>query len=212
MSEFDRQKWDDKYAGWADDAPREPSAVLVGLDRHLPRRGRALDVAGGAGRNAIWLARRGLEVTIADVSRVGLTIARQRGAEAGVKLTMLETDLAAAEFPAGPWDLIVSVCYLWRPLFAAYPTALAEGGTLVVVQPTQKNLERHDKPPAGFLLKEGELPGLVAPLEIVHYEESWLADDRHDAVIVARKASLAGGKPASGELAMDHPLRRSGGC
>jgi SAM-dependent methyltransferase len=187
MSDFDRDKWNGKYAQWADDVPREPSAVLVGLAEHLPSRGRALDVAGGAGRNAIWLARRSLDVTIADVSRVGLDLARQRAVEAGVKLTLLETDLAAAPFPPGPWDLIVSVCYLWRPLFASYPAALAPGGTLIVIQPTKKNLERHDKPPADFLLEDGELPRLVAGLSIVHYEEGWLADDRHDAVIVARK-------------------------
>ncbi len=198
MSDFDRQKWNEKYAGWAQDAPREPSAVLVGLDEHLPRRGRALDVAGGAGRHGIWLAQRGLDVTIADVSRVGLAIASQRATQAGVTLTTLETDLQAAPFPPGPWDLIVSVCYLWRPLFAVYLAALAPGGTLAIVQPTQRNLERYDKPPAGFLLDEGELPRLVSGLEIMHYEEGWLADDRHDAVIVARRR--VGIPPASSKV------------
>jgi SAM-dependent methyltransferase len=187
MSDFDREKWNGKYAAWADDAPREPSAVLASLDQHLPTRGRALDVAGGAGRNAIWLAQRGLDVTIADVSPTGLEIARRRAAEAGVKLTLVETDLAAAAIPQGPWDLILSVCYLWRPLYTAYPAALAPGGTLVVIQPTKKNLERHDKPPADFLLDEGELPRLITGLAIVHYAEGWLADDRHDAVLAARK-------------------------
>jgi tellurite methyltransferase len=99
----------------------------------------------------------------------------------------LETDLELEPFPAGPWDLIVSVCYLLRPLFAVYPRFLAPGGILAVVQPTKKNLERHDKPPADFLLDDGELPRLVSGLEVVHYEEGWLADGRHDAVIVARR-------------------------
>ena len=67
MSQADRQKWNDKYAAGFP-MPREPAAVLVGLDRFLPRRGRALDVAGGAGRHGIWLAQRGLDVTIADIS------------------------------------------------------------------------------------------------------------------------------------------------
>ena len=185
MSDFDRQKWNAKYAD-ASFAPREPSAGLVALDRFLPRRGRALEVAGGAGRHSIWLARRGLDVTIADISTVGLAQARQRAAEAGVTLRTLETDLQESPFPPSPWDLIVSVCFLWRPIYAAYPAALAPGGVLVVIQPTKKNLERHDKPPADFLLEEGELPRLVQGLEIVHYEEGWLADERHDAVLVAR--------------------------
>jgi hypothetical protein len=186
MSDFDRQKWNAKYAD-ADFAPREPSVGLVRLDRFLPRRGRALEVAGGAGRHAIWLAGRGLDVTIADISAVGLAQARERAAAAGLAIRTLEIDLQEDPFPAGPWDLIVSVCFLWRPIYAAYPAALAPGGLLVVIQPTKKNLQRHDKPPADFLLDDGELPRLVQGLEIVHFEEGWLGDDRHDAVLVARK-------------------------
>ena len=48
MPEFDRTKWDAKYAD-PDFAPREPSAVLMALDNFLPKQGRAIDVAGGAG-------------------------------------------------------------------------------------------------------------------------------------------------------------------
>jgi SAM-dependent methyltransferase len=186
MSHQDREKWNAKYtAGFP--MPREPAAVLVGIDRFLPQRGRALDVAGGAGRHAIWLARRGLDVTIADISAPGLARARDDAAAAGISIRTIETDLEIDPFPAGPWDLIVSVCYLQRALFAAIPAALAPGGTLAVVQPTRRNLERHDKPPAEFLLAEGELRRLAGALEVVHYEEGWLADGRHDAVLVACK-------------------------
>jgi tellurite methyltransferase len=186
MSDFDRHKWNAKYtAGFA--AEREPSQVLVGLEQFLPKQGRALEIASGAARNGIWLARRGLDVTVADISAVGLAVARERAAEAGVTLTTLESDLQDQPFPAGPWDLILSVCYLWRPLFARYPAVLAPGGLLVVIQPTKTNLTRHNKPPADFLLDDGELPRLVTGLEILHYAEGWQADDRHDAVIVARQ-------------------------
>lgn len=186
MSQEDREKCNAKYeAGFP--MPREPAAVLVGLDRWIPRRGRALDIAGGAGRHGIWLAQRGLDVTIADISVPGLARARDDAAAAGICISTLETDLELDPFPAGPWNLIVSVCFLERSLFAAYPAALAPGGTLVVVQPTRKNLERHDKPPADFLLEEGELRRLAGGLVVVHYEEGWLADGRHDAVLVAHK-------------------------
>jgi tellurite methyltransferase len=186
MPEFDRTKWDAKYAD-PDFAPREPSAVLMALEEFLPKQGRAIDVAGGAGRNAIWLAQRGLDVTIADVSAVGLEQAGQRAAQAGVMIRTLCTDLEEKTFPAGPWDLIVSCRYLQRPLFKIYPQVLAPGGTLIVIQPTKTNLERHAKPPADFLLDDGELPGLIFGLKIIHFEEGWLADGRHEAVVVARK-------------------------
>jgi SAM-dependent methyltransferase len=185
MSDFDRQKWNAKYA--AEEAPREPSHGLVALDRYHPRSGRALDVACGAARHGIWLAQRGLDVTVADISAVALKLALERAAERGVTIAPLEIDLEQEPFPAGPWNLIVSVCYLQRSIFASYPAALAPGGSLVVIQPTKRNLERHAKPPRDFLLEEGELPRLIQGLEIVHFEEGWSADDRHDAVVVARK-------------------------
>jgi len=186
MSAADREKWDAKYAA-AEAAPHEPSAVLKGLTNFLPARGKALDVAGGAGRNAIWPARRGLRVTIADISAVGLALAQERAAATGVIVETLEIDLEHGRLQAGVFEVIMSVCYLCRPLFAEFPRLLAPGGTLIVIQPTKRNLERNDKPPAAYLLEEGELPRLASGLEILHYEEGWLADGRHDAVLVARK-------------------------
>ena len=197
MSLFDQEKWDAKYAA-ADAVPGEPSAVLRSLDALLPRSGRALDVAGGAGRNAIWLAQRGLDVTLADVSHRGLSLAAARAKEAGVSFTPLRTDLQDGPFPAGPWDLILSACYLWRPLYAVYPQVLSPGGLLVVIQPTTTNLERHPKPPADYLLGDGELPDLVRGMEVVYYREGWQEDGRHDAVVVVRKGSrgvFAGNDP-----------------
>ena len=84
-------------------------------------------------------------------------------------------------------DVILSVQFLWRPLFEVFAQELAVGGKLVVVQPTRSNLQRHEKPPAPFLLDDGELPTLVAGLSVEHYEEGWLADGQHEAVIVARR-------------------------
>lgn len=196
MSAFDREKWDAKYAeiaaGAAGDANhglQTPSAVLVSLEKWLPRQGKALDVAGGVGRHAIWLAQHGLDVTLADVSTRGLELAAERAAQAGVHVRQLQLDLEEAPFPAGPWDVVLSVCYLHRPLFTAMQQTLAPGGRLIVIQPTTTNLERHDKPPAPFLLQPGELPSLVPELNVLHFAEGWFADGRHDAVLVAERSS-----------------------
>jgi len=186
MPDTDRLKWDAKY-GRPDTAPSQPSLLLVQLDDLVPRTGKALDVAGGAGRNAIWLAQLGLDVTLVDISEVGLEIARRRAADARVSLNTVAADIELEPLPAGPWDLIVSVHYLWRPLFAVFPGILKPGGILVFTQPTITNLQRHDKPPAEYLLDDGELPRLVGELEIVHYEEGWLAEGRHEALLVARR-------------------------
>src|SRR5687767_9175300 len=138
MSNADRDKWNAKYAAIAA-APREPSAAFLALEKHLPRTGRAIDIAGGGGRHGIWLARRGLDVTVADISPVGLGIAKQRAVELDLSIQTLEIDLQQSPFPAGPWSLIVSVCYLWRPLFDVFPNVLSSDGILAVVQPTKRN-------------------------------------------------------------------------
>ncbi|MEK6247068.1 MAG: class I SAM-dependent methyltransferase [Planctomycetales bacterium] len=186
MPDEDRKKWNSKYSQ-QDAVSSAPSTLLVQLDDLLPRLGKTLDVAGGAGRHAVWLAQRGLDVTLADVSQAGLDIAKERAIAADVKVDALLVDLESESFPAGPWDLIVSIHYLWRPLFQVFPAVLAPGGMLVFSQPTQSNLQRYKKPSARFLLRDEELPKLVQGLEIVHYEEGWLVEGRHEALLVARR-------------------------
>ncbi|MCO6456651.1 MAG: class I SAM-dependent methyltransferase, partial [Pirellulaceae bacterium] len=140
---------------------------------------------------------------LCDISPVALELAERRARAAGLPLRTCECDLelacdptyrqdtAGATLPAGPWDLILSVLYLHRPLLPMLVGQLAAGGTLVVIQPTRTNLERRAKPPAEYLLEDGELPRLAEGLEVLHYEEGWLADGRHDAVLVARKPPAA---------------------
>jgi tellurite methyltransferase len=189
MSDADRAKWDERYRSKGPESS-EPLSFLTSLV--LPAPGRALDVAGGAGRNALWLARRGWAVTIVDVSAEGLGLAR--AAAGDLPLELVCADLERDPLPPGPFDLIVSSYFLRRELFAAFSAVLAPGGLLVYVQPTRSNLQRHARPPAGFLLEDGELPSLVRGLEIVRYEEGWFGEGdeaRHEARLIARKVSRA---------------------
>jgi SAM-dependent methyltransferase len=186
MSRDDRIRWDAKYRE-ASARPRRPSPFLVSVADILPPGGRALDVAGGAGANAVWLAGRGWDVTLADISPVGLSAAREHAQRAGVVLRTLEIDLEQDAFPSGPWDLIVCVHFLWRPLFATIPGELAPGGVLVAVHPTRSNLSRHESPGPRHLLEDGELPGLVSGLELLKYEEGWTEEGQHDARLAARR-------------------------
>lgn len=185
MAEGDRERWNERYR---EDAARpEPSPFLVALDPMLPRCGRALDVAGGSGRHALWLARRGLEVTLADVSDVALAHAARAARAEGLALATVPVDLEAAPLPTGPWDVIVCTYFLHRPLFGAFPTALAPGGLLVFAHATRSNLARHPRPGPAHLLEDGELPALVRGLEVVRLDEGWLESGRHEARVVARR-------------------------
>lgn len=166
-----------------------PSSFLLDTLIRLPMSGRCLDVAGGSGRNAAALAAHGFDVTIADFSPEGLAIAKQEIAELGFSVRTLVHDVEQDGLPAGPWDLIVNIHFIHRPLFAAFAGALAPGGHLLVEHQTRSNLERHERPSGHWLLDDGELPGLVEGLEILHSEEDWGADDRHEARLLARKAN-----------------------
>lgn len=186
MSDAERTKWNAKYA--AEGALREPSRLVLDLDDLLPRLGKALDLAGGGGRHAVWLAQRGLDVTLADISEEGLAIARAAATKAGVPLKTIAADFEADPLPDGPWDLILSFHYLHRPLFKAVPNALAPGGIFVFIHPTRKNLERHPKPGPNFLLEDGEIQDLARGFfEIIRCEEGWLAEGRHEAILVAQR-------------------------
>ncbi len=186
MSEEDRRKWNTRYREQG--ARLEPSGFLRSVAEQLPSTGRALDVAGGAGHDALWLARRGLDVTLVDVSDVALDRAAEAARESGVALRVQRLDLEVEPLPRGPFEVVLCLNYLWRPLFAAFPEVLAPGGLLVFAQPTRSNLQRNPHPSARFLLEDGELPRLLQDLEVVSYTEAWTGEGRHEARLVARSA------------------------
>jgi SAM-dependent methyltransferase len=185
MSAPDRERWDQRYRERGR-STTEPSQFLTSLKNTLPRHGRALDFGGGAGRHGIWLARRGLDVTVADISEVGLGLAREDAARAGVTIATVEADLETT-MPEGPWQLIVDFHFLVREQIGAMCRALAPGGMLVFCHPTVINLERHEHPSRRFLLDERELSDLIEGVDIVSYEEDWSAAGRHEARLVARR-------------------------
>ena len=102
MSQADFERWEARYA-----QPGPAQAVdpfLIDIDNDLPTRGRALDVAGGAGRHALFLAARGLDVTLVDISPTGLDLAVRRARDAGVALGTQALDLETETLPGGPFN------------------------------------------------------------------------------------------------------------
>jgi len=154
----------------------------------LPTPGKALDLAGGAGRHSIWLARSGWDVTLLDASESALEVASTRAREAGVAIAVEHADLTVDIPPDGPWDLILIIHYLQRSLFPLAVDRLADDGLIAFSIATVRNLERRERPPRHFLLEEGEAPTLVEGLEILFYEEGWSSEDRHEARLVARNS------------------------
>ena len=135
---MEREDWDRRHSEAA--GPLfgvEPNRFLVAeVEGLVP--GRALDLACGAGRNAVWLAQRGWRVTGVDFSDVAIAIAGRLAADRGVEVAWVAADLGEWEPPDGAFDLVV-VLYLHvpgeerRPIMRRAAAALAPGGTIVVV-------------------------------------------------------------------------------
>jgi tellurite methyltransferase len=200
MSAEERLKWDRKHAARGF-SPPAPSDLLTAHRSDLPQahaEARAIDIAGGSGRHALWLAEYGFTVTLIDISETALQIARDEAAVRGLDLSTICADLETAPFPTGPWQVILCFHYLHRPLIAEFTTKLAPNGVVVFVQPTVRNLERHSRPSRRFLLDEGELLQLANEngLEPLVYEEVWSAAGRHEALLIASQD--LSGSPAQG--------------
>lgn len=197
MAYDDKTVWNRKYA----EAPEkwlEPDPFLIRSYQQFLRDvppGSALDLAGGAGRHAIWLATRGWRVTIIDVSDVGLELARKNASKVlGPKVARERVAAHLADFndtsdlDGELYELILVFRYLNRALFPALIRALKPGGTLIYTTYTtaQKNFEKGPRDER-FLLQPGELRHAFAALELLHYEEK--SQGQGSAELVARKSS-----------------------
>ena len=141
---MDAQHWNERYATAEYVWKADPNVFLVQEVEGLSP-GRALDLACGEGRNAVWLAEQGWTVTGVDFSDVGLDKGRRMAAERGVEVDWVCADATAWTAPEPTYDLVV-VFYLQLPAddrgraLAAAGHALAPGGTLLVVAHDRRNL------------------------------------------------------------------------
>lgn len=185
MSDSEREHWDERYRTEGVRST-EPAAFLIEVAPHLPPQSTILDVGGGSGRNAIWLARHGHDVTIADISASGLALAEEAAKVNGVELRTILMDFDAEPMPEGPWDVIVNFHFIKRHLFPVFQSALRSGGLLVFCRATLRNLERNERPPKPFLLAEGEGWDLLSGFELVIAREGWSVEGRYEFEALAK--------------------------
>jgi tellurite methyltransferase len=178
MSADDQARWNEKYRHGSHSWETPDDFLSDAYERFLAGTtpGRALDVAGGAGRHSLWLAQRGWQVDLLDVSDVGAAMAREKADAAGVTIHTEVLDLgeaAGVDLGFQQYDLIVIFFYLRRRLFPAISSALKPGGCLVYKTYTIAQLQ-FDKGPrdAEFLLDPDELRQAFSQMEILHYREA----------------------------------------
>jgi SAM-dependent methyltransferase len=183
VAEQDRARWNDRYAREPPDFT--PAASLLALGPRLrPGRpnARALDLACGTGRNAIYLAELGYSVDAWDISDVGLELLQSeldRRARAGRALAVAprRVDLDAARvdgslaLPVAAYDLLLDYYFLDHALFPAMAAALRPGGLLLVETFFDSERGRERMPNPAYRLAPGELLRAFTELEVVEYLE-----------------------------------------
>ncbi len=182
--------WNERYRlreHPAEDLDAAPTPVVTTTAAKLGG-GKALDLACGAGRNALWLAEHGWEVTAVDGTHAAIEILRSRAVERGLKINTVVADLEKDEFEIEPsrWDLVAICYYLQRNLFEPAKRGVAPGGILIsIVHMTEPGEE--DSP---HRLRPGQLEQYFAGWEILHRHEGKANDSAHRravAEIVARR-------------------------
>lgn len=193
MAIQDREKWDRQHA--VRDNEQQPSGFLreifeAGAWQIGP--GRALDIATGKGRNAIFLAAQGFAVGAIDISPVALAEARSRAEEKGLAISWQQADLEKIELPENSYDLIVNFNYLQRTLVPQLKAALKVGGhvifeTYLIDQQTIGHPTNPD-----YLLRHNELLDLFGGFRVLYFREGRFEDNGEDAFragLLARKLS-----------------------
>lgn len=203
MSQYDREKWNAKYAPDEYVMGESIKPFLRLVETSIPHSGRSLDLACGEGQNAVWLARRGMEVTAVDISARGLEklngLARKRGVEG--RVAMIEHDLdgglpqpggASNLFTAGgtptslkgPFNLVTCIHFYTPKGIAQARELLAPGGLLVV-----ETLLKAGENPSKFGAEPGEVLTFAGGLHVHYYREGF-ATGRPTARLIAQRAPL----------------------
>jgi tellurite methyltransferase len=191
--EFDanqREAWNRRYSEnpslYFEPDPFLMKAYEQYIQPIFPKAGVALDVAGGLGRHALWMAELRWKVTVVDISEVAFQKAQQKSEERGVEIDFLVRDLNTWSPDRKQYDLVLVFYYLQRDLFSYLEASLKPGGLLIYKTYTGEQLQYESGPknPA-HLLKQNELLHAFPGLRTLFYRES--VSEKAVAELVAMK-------------------------
>jgi tellurite methyltransferase len=170
--ESDQRRWDKRFEKKGFALGKEPNPFLKKHIHFLPG-GKALDIATGEGRNAVFLAQHGFEVEAVDISGKGLRKAQQLAREKGVKINTFAVDLDRFQIEEERYDLIANFYFLKRRLIPKIRKGLKGGGKVIF----ETYILEHRKLGTGgpkqakYFLKPNELIRFFKNFRILFYRE-----------------------------------------
>ena len=186
---MENETWNKKYGGEEYALGIEPVEFLV---EHIERlqKGRALDIAMGEGRNAVYLAKAGYEVDGVEFSDEGIKKALAFAKKNNVIINAIKADLEKHEYriEKEKYDLISCFYYLQRDLFSEIKEGLKKGGMVIYQTFTTDNLkyQPHPRNP-DHVLQPNELFRYFIDLRIIFYRECVLNNETAVASIIVQK-------------------------
>ncbi len=190
VSDSDNKKWDKLFKGEEFTLGTDPSPYLaenIEFIKSLVPGRKALDIACGEGRNSIFLAREGFDVTGLDISDSGLEKASKWTEREKLQIDFRIQNLEVYEFTE-TYDLIINFNFLLRDLIPKEVAALRPGGVIVfdsiLDSPFVRTTHRKD-----FLLRPGELYSIFSAFPgRIYFPEERLHDSNPTAKLIFQKA------------------------
>ena len=168
----DQKRWNNRFGRKEFAFGKEPNPFLKKHIRLLPK-GKALDIASGEGRNAVFLAQHGFEVDAVDISEKGLKKAQKLAREKGVKINTFLVDLDQYQIEKERYDLIANFYFLKRRLIPRIKKGLKKGGKVIfeTYLLEHRTLGTGGPKQAKYFLKPNELLRLFKDFRILFYRE-----------------------------------------
>ena len=170
--ETDQKRWDERFKEEGFALGKKANPFLKKHIALLPK-GKALDIATGEGRNAVFLAQNGFNVDAVDISKVGLKKSKELAKEMGVKIHTFYSDLNTYQIKPEQYDLIINFYFLKRSLIPKIKKGLKKGGKVIfetyILE--HRNLATRGPKQAKYFLKPNELLSLFNGFRILRYRE-----------------------------------------
>ena len=175
-----RSNWDLKYEQGLPSLEQPDPFFLSAFDQFVassfPNGGTVLDLAGGIGRHALWLAKRDWRVTVVDISEVAIRKLGQKAQQFGLTLNLFALDAIEYPFEPARFDLIVMFYHLDRDICGQVLSTLKPGGFVICKSSACWDTDEGTAPANLKPLAKRELLSLLPELQVLHHQERPVRD------------------------------------
>ena len=170
-----RSLWDAKYEHGLPSLEKPDPFFLSAFDQFVAdsfsNGGTALDLGGGIGRHALWLAKRNWQVTVVDISEVAIRKLDQKARQLDLMLDLFALDAREYQFKPTCFDLIVMFYHFDRAIWPSVLSTLKPGGLLICMSSLSWNSYEESDPLSIRPLARNEILSMLPPLQVMRHQE-----------------------------------------